>query len=80
MGEEGGIFKGLGLVAKVGGHPAGEGNDIGRMSHFDLGFEILDFGLRGGRDYFIGEWIEGLPCPSSQSNIKLVNYTIDFIT
>lgn len=36
MGEEGRIFKGLGLVAEVGGHPAGEGNDIGGMRHIDF--------------------------------------------
>jgi len=30
------------LVAEVGGHPAGEGDDIGGMSHFDFRFWILD--------------------------------------
>jgi len=36
MSEEGRIFKGLGLVAEVRGHPAGEGDDIGGMGHIDF--------------------------------------------
>jgi hypothetical protein len=43
VGEEGRVFKGLGLVAEVGRHPAAEGDDIGGMSHFDFRFGILDF-------------------------------------
>ena len=49
MSEEGRIFKGLGLIAEVGGHPAGEGDDISGMSHIDLGF-----GIEGSRSYFRG--------------------------
>jgi len=45
VGEKWRIFKGLGLVAEVGGHPAGEGDDIGGMGHLDFGFWILDFGF-----------------------------------
>jgi hypothetical protein len=55
VGEERRVFKGLGLVAEVGGHPAGEGDDIGGMSHVDFRFGILDFRLGGLVKVILGE-------------------------